>query len=92
MLTARVLTTTALAASNALNSRELALAAERANGATPERRDRLINIDESAAKLGVKPDWLYRPHRRQQFTVPQGRMLRFSELGIEEYIRNRRNR
>jgi len=89
--TARILTTTALAALNALNSRELALAAERGNSATSERSDRLINIDEAAEKLGVKPDWLYRRHRRLPFTVPQGRMLRFSELGIEEYIRNRRN-
>lgn len=88
--TARILTTTALAALNALNRRELALAAKRGNGATPERRDRLVNIDEAAEKLGVKPDWLYR-HPRLPFTVPQGRMLRFSELGIEEYIRNRRN-
>ncbi len=88
--TARILTTTALAALNALNSRELALAAERGNGATSERRDRLMNIEQAADKLGVKPDWLYRRHRRLPFTVPQGRMLRFSELGIEDYIRSRR--
>jgi predicted DNA-binding transcriptional regulator AlpA len=90
--TARILTTTALAALNALNSRDLALAAEQRSGDTSQRRDRLMNIDGASEKLGVKPDWLYRRHRRLSFTVPQGRMLRFSELEIEEYIRNRRHR
>jgi hypothetical protein len=70
--TARISTTTALAALNALNSRELALAAERTIGATSERRDRLLNIDEISQKLGVKSDCLYRRHRRLPFTVPQG--------------------
>ena len=77
--TARILTTTALAALNALKSRELAIAAERGNGATSERHDRLMNIDEAAEKLGVKPDWLCRRHRRRRFTVPQGCMLRFPQ-------------
>ena len=81
--TARILTTTALTALNALNSRELALAANRSDPRTSESRDRLMNIAEAAQKLGVKPDWAYRRHRRLPFTVPQGRMLRFSEFGIE---------
>jgi predicted DNA-binding transcriptional regulator AlpA len=90
--TARILTTTALAPLNALNSRELALAADRGDLQTSDCRDRLMNIADAPEKLGVKPDWLYRRHRRLPFTIPQGRMLRFSELGIEEYIRSRRGR
>ena len=51
-----------------------------------QRRDRLLNVEE---KLGVKPDWLYRHHKDLPFTVRHGRLLRFSELGIEDYIRRR---
>jgi len=40
----------------------------------------LTNIDEAAAKLGVKSDWLYRRHRRQPVEVPRGRLLHNSEL------------
>ena len=28
-----------------------------------QRRDRLLNVEEAAEKLGVKPDWLYRHHK-----------------------------
>jgi Helix-turn-helix domain len=45
-----------------------------------------MNVNEAAEKLGVKPDWLYRRHRGLPFTVRQGRMIRFSELGMDEYM------
>src|SRR4029077_15392499 len=38
----------------------------------------------------VNRDWLYRHHPDLPFRVRHGRLLRFSELGIEDYIRKRR--
>jgi excisionase family DNA binding protein len=54
------------------------------------RRDRLLGVEEAAAKLGVTTDWLYRHHKELPFTLRHGRRVRFSELGIEQYIRKRR--
>ena len=54
-------------------------------------RDRLLNVKEAAQKLGRSPDWLYRHGSELPFVVRDGRLLRFSEQGIEEYIRRRMN-
>jgi hypothetical protein len=54
------------------------------------RRDRLLNVREAAVKIRVTVDWLYRHHKQLPFIVRHGRPLRFSELGIDEYIRKRR--
>lgn len=87
--TARVLRTQAIAALNVPNGHDLYIA--RAGIEAPEQqRDRLLNIDQAAEKLGRKKDWLYRHHKELPFTVRHGKLLRFSELGIEEYIRKRR--
>ncbi len=88
--TADVLETTALMALNALHSYRLARAAEAIASGHAFRRDRLLEKEEAAQKLAVTLDWLYRKHKRLPFTVRHGRLLRFSELGIEEYIRKRR--
>ena len=52
-----------------------------------EAKDRLLKIDEAAAKLGTTKDYLYRHAEKFPFTVRIGRALRFSEDGIERYIR-----
>ena len=52
-------------------------------------RDRLLNVKEAAQKLGRSTDWLYRHGSELPFIVRDGRLLRFSEQGIEEYIRRR---
>jgi predicted DNA-binding transcriptional regulator AlpA len=52
-------------------------------------RDRLLNVKEAAQKLGRSADWLYRHGSEVPFVVRDGRLLRFSEQGIEEYIRRR---
>ena len=65
-------------------------AASAENDATLQRRDRLLAVNQAAEKLGVKADWLYRHHRDYGFTVRHGKLLRFSEIGIDEYIRKRR--
>ena len=89
MYTARVLKTQAIAALNLLHGYDLEWARPIVDGHGLQRRDRLLNVAEAAVKLGVKPDWLYRHHRDLPFTVRHGRLLRFSEVGVEDYIRRR---
>ena len=55
-------------------------------------RDRLLNVEEAARKLGKSKDYLYRHAGNYPFTVHDGRSLRFSEQGIEKFIRNRMGR
>jgi len=88
--TARVLRTQAIAALNVLNGLDLDITRAEIEGHGQQQRDRLLNIDQACEKLGRKRDWLYRHHKELPFTVRHGRPLRFSELGIEEYIRQRR--
>jgi len=89
MDTARVLKTQAIAALNLLNGYDLERARTVVDGHGLQRRDRLLNVAEAAVKLGVTPDWLYRHHKSLPFTVRHGRLLRFSELRIEDYIHRR---
>jgi predicted DNA-binding transcriptional regulator AlpA len=51
--------------------------------------DRLLNAREASTKLGLSEDHLYRHSTQFPFTVRLGRKLRFSEAGIERYIRQR---
>ncbi len=69
------------------------LAASTGNG-QPEARgeDRLLSVPEAAQKFGVSEDWLYRKASKLPFTVRLGSRLRFSERGIERYIRQRQGR
>ena len=52
-------------------------------------RDRLLDVKEAAEKLRRSADWLYRHASELPFVVRDGRLLRFSEQGIETYIRQR---
>lgn len=54
--------------------------------------DRLLTVKRAAEKLGCSTDYLYRNKDRLLFTVRQGRRVRFSEQGIERYIRQRMGR
>jgi hypothetical protein len=49
--------------------------------------DRLLDVAEAAAKLGLSRDALYR--NKYSFVVRIGNRRRFSERGIEKFIRNR---
>jgi predicted DNA-binding transcriptional regulator AlpA len=88
--TARVLRTQAISALNVLNGHDLDITRAEIEGHRQPQRDRLLNIDQAAEKLGRKKDWLYRHHKELPFTVRHGKALHFSELGIEEYIRKPR--
>jgi predicted DNA-binding transcriptional regulator AlpA len=55
--------------------------------------DRLLTATEAAKKLGATEDWLYRHAKILPFAVRVGRKhLRFSESGMERYIRQRTGR
>lgn len=52
-----------------------------------QRPDELLTVEEAAGRLGLSVDYLYRSHSRFPFTRRMGRSLRFSSLGIDEYIK-----
>jgi predicted DNA-binding transcriptional regulator AlpA len=54
---------------------------------SPRAPDALLNVDQAAKRLGVSAAYLYRNHRRFPFVRRMGRNLRFSSVGIDEYIR-----
>ena len=87
--TALVLKTQALIALTLLHGFDLQWRSRFVEGRDRRRADRLLNVQEAAQKLGHKPDWIYRHHGEFPFRVRHGRTLRFSELGIEDYIRKR---
>jgi predicted DNA-binding transcriptional regulator AlpA len=54
-------------------------------------QDRLLAVDEAATTLAVTTDWLYRHADEFSFTVRPGPgQVRFSHLGIQDYLRKRR--
>jgi excisionase family DNA binding protein len=57
------------------------------NGHDANSEDRLLTVDEAAARLGLSKDWLYRHATKVPFTRRVGRQLRFSSQGLESYIR-----
>jgi excisionase family DNA binding protein len=61
-----------------------------ASGAESKLTDRLLLVEEAAERLAVTVDWLYRHAKTLPFTVRNGRrQIRFSERGIDRYIRER---
>jgi excisionase family DNA binding protein len=52
--------------------------------------DELLTTAEAADRLSMSRDWVYRHAGKLPFTVRQGRALRFSSSGIDDYIRKRR--
>ena len=54
------------------------------------KSDTLLNVEEASERMGMSTDWLYRHAKELPFTKRIGpRQLRFSEAGIEKYIKNR---
>jgi len=55
---------------------------------TQIQENRLLTIGEAAAKLAVKPEWLYRRGKRLGLAVKLGDgTLRFSNTALDWYIR-----
>ena len=68
-----------------------ALAARPAtNGNPPSRLDRLLTVDEVAAKLGMKPTWVHRHKRELGGIKLSGKALRFPEKAIARFLAARR--
>jgi len=68
----------------------LTLAASLENSHRPDvglPHDHLLTVEQAAQQLSVSRDWLYRHSRSLPFVVRQGRLLRFSAKGIDEYLR-----
>ena len=51
--------------------------------------DRLLTVKQAAEKLGLSRDYIYRHAKALPFTVRIGRQVRFSNKGIERYLRQR---
>jgi excisionase family DNA binding protein len=52
--------------------------------------DSLLSIAEAAATLGMSRSYLYRNADKFPFVRREGRSLRFSASGIQQYLRGRR--
>jgi hypothetical protein len=65
-----------------------ALASSNRNEQAPDQENRLLTVGEAAARLAVKPEWLYRRGKRLGLAVKLGDgTLRFSNQALERYIR-----
>ncbi|MBV8518831.1 MAG: hypothetical protein JO197_15655 [Acidobacteria bacterium] len=54
-------------------------------------QDHLLTVRDAAVILAVTPDWLYRHADEFRFTVRPGPgQLRFSTIGIQDYLRRER--
>lgn len=55
--------------------------------------DNLLDVNQAALKLGMSKDYLYRNAAHLPFTVRVGKKhVRFSEIGIDRFIRQRMGR
>ena len=52
-----------------------------------QRPDELLTVEQAAERLGLSVDYLYKNHSRLPFARRMGRSLRFSSLGIDDYIK-----
>src|SRR5262249_25130303 len=57
------------------------------DGSADSRGDRLLSVKGAAAKLGQSVAYVYKHADAFPFVVRNGRGLRFSEAGIERWIR-----
>ncbi len=57
--------------------------------AEARQHDELLSTEQAAQRLNVSVDYVYRNARKMSFTIREGRLLRFSANGIDEYIRSK---
>jgi predicted DNA-binding transcriptional regulator AlpA len=58
----------------------------------PQAPDSWLNMDEASPLLHMSKSYLYRHADRFSFVRREGRSLRFSAQGIQEYLSGRRRR
>ncbi len=56
------------------------------------RPNRLLSVEEAAPRLGMSLSYLYKHADQLSFTVREGARLKFSEAGLEDYIRRKSGR
>jgi excisionase family DNA binding protein len=61
-----------------------------AMGQNDRREERLLTVEEAAAKLQKSKDWIYRHQKQLPFMRRIGRDLRCSEKELEKWIASRR--
>jgi len=54
------------------------------------RPDESLDVNETARRLGVSKDYLYRNHHRLKFARREGRKLLFSSAGLDSYLKQSR--
>jgi len=85
--TREVFETSIITALNAFREWTLTVVAEATAAQAARRRDRLMKADEVAERLAMKVGWVYR--HKLPFRVRLGTVPRFSEKGLEDYIRKK---
>jgi excisionase family DNA binding protein len=67
-----------------------ATASARLSSAVVESRpDELLDVEETARRMGVSKDYLYRHQRKFPFARRIGRKLLFSSSGLDKFIARR---
>lgn len=61
-----------------------------ASPAVEAREDKLLDVSQTAARMNVSENYLYRHSRRFPFTRRQGRKLLFSSVGLDSFLKKSR--
>jgi excisionase family DNA binding protein len=89
---ARTLLARCVVAHGVLVARLLEASTNGAEASQTADGNRLLDVEQAAARLGVSTDWLYRRAGTLPFAVRLGRAVRFSAAGIDRYIQQRQGR
>ena len=54
--------------------------------------DRLLTAEQVAERLHISTDYVYRHARQYPFMIREGRNVRFSEVGLDRYLKQRQAR
>jgi hypothetical protein len=57
----------------------------------PIQGDEVLDVKETAHRMGVSTDYVYHHHAEWPFTRREGKKLLFSKLGLEKHLRTNRN-
>jgi hypothetical protein len=60
--------------------------------AAPPSEDKLLDVEQTAARMNCSPEFLYRNHKKLPFTRRDrvGSKLLFSSAGLDAYLRAKR--
>lgn len=56
------------------------------------QEDRLLTAEEVAGRLQLSTDYVYRHAHQFPFLIREGRKVRFSQLGLDRYLKQRQGR